>query len=248
MKAIILAAGRGKRLKGVTEPVNKCMLKFNARHLIEYSLESASLSNVDEIIIVVGYRAEDIINTFGIEYEKTRIRYVFQEDQTGLVNAIEQCREILNGADFILHLADELLINPRPMEMIREFQDRDLFVMCGVTRVENRNLIKNTYSVIYDRDTGQVYRLIEKPRNPFNDIMGTGNCIFRNEILNLIQFTPIHHVRKEKELPDLVQCAIDDGMAVQLFFVAAQYININTPEDIELAERLMGTVSVEKKE
>jgi len=56
MKAIILAAGRGKRLKEVTAPVNKCMLKFNERHLIEYSLESASLSNVDEIIIVVGYR------------------------------------------------------------------------------------------------------------------------------------------------------------------------------------------------
>ena len=238
MKAIILAAGRGKRLKEVTEPVNKCMLKFNERHLIEYSLESASLSNVDEIIIVVGYRAEDIINTFGIEYEKTKIRYVFQEDQTGLVNAIEQCREALNGADFILHLADELLINPRPMEMIREFQNRDLFAMCGVTRVEDRNLIKRTYSVIYNPDSNQIYRLVEKPRNPFNDTMGTGNCIFRNGILDLIQFTPIHYVRKEKELPDLIQCAIDDGMAVELFFVAAQYVNINTPEDIELAERL----------
>jgi NDP-sugar pyrophosphorylase family protein len=238
MKAIVLAAGRGKRLKEVTEPVNKCMLKFNERHLIEYSLESASLSKVDEIIIVVGYRAEDIINTFGIEYEKTRIRYVFQEDQTGLVNAIEQCREALDGADFILHLADELLINPRPMEMIREFQNRDLFAMCGVARVEDRNLIKRTYSVIYNPETNQIYRLVEKPRNPFNDIMGTGNCIFRNGILELIQFTPIHYVRKEKELPDLIQCAIDDGMTVELFFVAAQYININTPEDIESAERL----------
>jgi len=238
MKAIILAAGRGKRLKEVTEPVNKCMLKFNERHLIEYSLESASLSKVDEIIIVVGYRAEDIINTFGIEYEKTKIRYVFQEDQTGLVNAIEQCREVLNGADFILHLADELLINPRPMEMIREFQNRDLFAMCGVARVEDRNLIKRTYSVIYNPHSNQIYRLVEKPRNPFNDIMGTGNCIFRNGILDLIQFTPIHYVRKEKELPDLIQCAIDDGMTVELFFVAAQYINVNTPEDIESAERL----------
>jgi len=238
MKAIILAAGRGKRLKEVTEPVNKCMLKFNERHLIEYSLESASLSKVDEIIIVVGYRAEDIINTFGIEYEKTKIRYVFQEDQTGLVNAIEQCREALNGADFILLLADELLINPRPMEMIREFQNRDLFAMCGVARVEDRNLIKRTYSVIYNPHSNQIYRLVEKPRNPFNDIMGTGNCIFRNGILDLIQFTPIHYVRKEKELPDLIQCAIDDGMTVELFFVAAQYINVNTPEDIESAERL----------
>jgi NDP-sugar pyrophosphorylase family protein len=239
MKAIILAAGRGKRLKEATAPVNKCMLKFNERHLIEYSLESASLSNVDEIIIVVGYRAEDIINTFGITYKGTRIRYVFQEEQTGLVDAIEECRQALGGADFILHLADELLINPRPVEMIRRFQDRDLFVVCGATRVVDRALIKRTYSVIYNPDNNEIYRLIEKPRNPFNDIMGTGNCVFRNGILDFIQFTPIHYVRKEKELPDLIQCAIDDGMEVQLFFIATQYININTPEDIELAEQLL---------
>ena len=239
MKAIVLAAGRGKRLKEVTAPVNKCMLKFHERYLIEYSLESASLGNVDEIIIVVGYRAEDIINTFGITYKGTRIQYVFQEEQTGLVNAIEQCRKALGGADFILHLADELLINPRPMEMIKAFQDRDLFVVCGATRVEDRELIKRTYSVIYNPDNNQIYRLIEKPRNPFNDIMGTGNCVFRNEILDFIQFAPIHYVRKEKELPDLIQCAIDDGMEVELFFIATQYININTQEDIELAERLL---------
>jgi len=239
MKAIILAAGRGKRLEEATAPVNKCMLKFNGRHLIEYSLESASLSHVEEIIVVVGYRAEDIINTFGISYKGTRIRYVFQEEQTGLVDAIEECRQALDGADFILHLADELLIHPRPKDMIRAFEDRDLFVVCGATRVEDREQIKRTYSVIYNPDNNQIYRLIEKPRNPFNDIMGTGNCVFRNGILDFIQFTPIHYVRKEKELPDLIQCAIDDGMTVELFLVAAQYININTPEDIELAERLL---------
>ena len=88
MKAIILAAGRGRRLKEATEPVNKCMLKFNGRHLIEYSLESARLSSVDEIIIVVGYHAEDIINTYGINYRDIRVQYVIQEDQKGLVDAM----------------------------------------------------------------------------------------------------------------------------------------------------------------
>jgi len=89
MKAVILAAGRGKRLKEATEPVNKSMLKFNGRHLIEYSLETARLSRVDEIIIVVGYRAEDIVNRFGIKYENIKVRYVIQEEQRGLVNALE---------------------------------------------------------------------------------------------------------------------------------------------------------------
>ena len=239
MKAVILAAGRGKRLQETTEPINKCMLTFNGKHLIEYSLETAKLSNVNEIIIVVGYRAEDIINTFGIQYKNIQIRYVIQEDQKGLVNAMEQCRPTLDGADFILLLADEILLHPKPMDMIKKFTDEELFVMCGVTQVEDKNQIRKTYSIIHNQDDSTIYRLIEKPRNPINNIMGTGNCIFKNEIFDYIPYTPINHVRKEKELPDLIQCAIDDGNAVKLFFIGAQYVNINTPEDIVLAEKML---------
>ena len=97
MKAVILAAGRGKRLKEQTEPANKSMLMFKGRHLIEYSLETAKLCNVDEIIIVVGYRATDIVNKFGIQYKNIKIRYVIQEEQKGLVNALEYTRDALEG-------------------------------------------------------------------------------------------------------------------------------------------------------
>ena len=237
MKAVILAAGRGKRLKEATEPVNKSMLKFNGRHLIEYSLETARLSKVDEIIIVVGYRAEDIVNQFGIQYENIKIRYVIQEQQKGLVNALEYTRDALNGDDFILLLADEILIHPNPMEMIETFQKEKLFVLCGVTRVEDKSQISKTYTVICNEDDNRIYRLIEKPRNPFNNIMGTGNCIFKNEIFDYVPYTPINYMRKEKELPDLIQCTIDDGNPVKLFYINAQYVNINTLEDISIAER-----------
>jgi len=237
MKAIILAAGRGKRLKEATEPANKSMLKFKGRHLIEYSLETAHLSQVDEIIIVVGYRATDIVNRFGIQYENIKIRYVIQEQQKGLVDALEQTREVLEGHDFILLLADEILIHPNPIEMINTFKDENLFVLCGVTRAEDRSQISKTYTVICNEADNRIYRLIEKPRNPFNDIMGTGNCIFKNEIFDYVPYTPINYVRKEKELPDLIQCTIDDGNVVKLFFIDAQYVNINTPEDITIAEQ-----------
>jgi len=122
MKAVILAAGRGKRLEETTEPINKSMLKFKGRHLIEYSLETARLSRVDEIIIVVGYRAEDIVNKFGIQYNDIKVRYVIQEQQKGLVDALECTRDALEGDDFILLLADEILIHPNPEEMIETLQ------------------------------------------------------------------------------------------------------------------------------
>ena len=236
MKAVILAAGRGKRLKENTDPTNKSMLKFQRRHLIEYSLETARLSQVDEIIIVVGYRATDIVNQFGIQYENIKIRYVIQEQQKGLVDALEHTRDALEGHDFILLLADEILIHPNPMEMINTFNEEGLFVLCGVTRVEDRTQISKTYTVISNENDNRIYRLIEKPRNPFNDIMGTGNCIFKNEIFDYVPYTPINYVRQEKELPDLIQCTIDDGNPVKLFYINAEYVNINTPEDITIAE------------
>lgn len=241
MKAVILAAGRGERLGSVTEPdfINKCMLKLNGRHLIEYNLETASLAGAEEIIVVVGHRAEDIINTYGIRHDDLKIKYVFQEEQRGLVHAVEQTREALEGDDFMLLLGDEILLNPNPADMVRKFEDEDLFAVCGVVRVTDMEEIKKTYSVIYNPDNNAIYRLIEKPRNPINNIMGTGNCIFRNRIFDYIPYTPINYFRQEKELPDLVQCAIDDGQHVQLFFVGARYVNINTPDDILQAEKLI---------
>ena len=66
MKAVILAAGRGSSLKEKTEPVNKCMLEFSGQPLIEYSLDNSVVGGVSEIVLVVGYRAQDIINRYGI--------------------------------------------------------------------------------------------------------------------------------------------------------------------------------------
>lgn len=234
MKAVVLAAGRGSRLGGIQG--NKCMIPVNGRHVIEYSFDCASGTDVDEMVVVVGYRAEEIINTYGNGYKGMRIKYVVQQEQRGLVHALECCRPMLDGDDFILLLGDEVLINPRHQGLIDEFRKGDAVALCGVLKVEDRSHIRRTYSILHD-DGGRIYRLIEKPRNPQNDIMGTGDCVFKNEILSYIEFTPIHYERKEKELPDLIQSAIDDGKMVRPFTICDRYTNINTPEDISMAER-----------
>jgi len=238
MKALVLAGGRGKRLDELSENSNKCMIPVNGKPVIEFSLDNAARTDVEEIIIVVGYRAEEIINRYGIRYREKAIKYVIQWEQRGLVHAIECAREALAGADFMLLLGDEILINPRHQAMIDQFRHEDVFTICGVLSVDDQENIKRTYTLIKD-DKDVVYRLIEKPRNPLNSLMGTGDCVFRNAILDYTDFTPLHHVRKEKELPDLIQCAIDDGQLVKSFLVCDQYTNINSPEDIQTAGRYL---------
>lgn len=239
MKAVVLAAGKGRRInKILEEEKNKCLLYVHDKCLLEYNLDSAVLCNVSEIIIVVGYKAEDIINQFGIDYKGVKIKYVFQKEQRGVVHALEQCREYLNGDDFMLFLGDELHVNHKPDEMLKKFYDEDLFAVCGVTEVKELDRIKKTYAILYNDSNEEIYRLVEKPRNPMNNLMGTGNCIFRNEIFFFVQHTPINQVRHEKELPDLIQCAIDDGKKVKYFKVSNYYININGIDDYEYAKEL----------
>lgn len=236
MKALILAGGRGKRMEELSDNQNKCMLTIRGKSLIEYSLDNATeIDEVAEIVIVVGYRAENIINRFGTIYRGVRISYVIQPEQRGLVHAMECARDYIDGEDFFLFLADEVIIGGRHRAMMNLFRNEALFCVCGVYPQPNLEMIKRTYAVIHGPDN-RIYRLVEKPRKPFNHIMGTGNVLFRGTIFDYIDVTPINPSRQEKELPDLIQCAVDDGEIVKLFDICETYINVNSPEEMKAVE------------
>lgn len=238
LKALILAGGRGKRLGEHTQDINKAILKFGGKHLIEFSLENAAALGVDEIIILVGYMRGLVIRAVGDSYRGIPVRYATQFEQRGVVHAMDCCRHLIGGADFILQLADEYFVEPRHADFYRFFRDERAFAVCGIVHVRDAARIKKTYSVEADPATKRIVRLIEKPAQSANDIMGSGNILFCNEIFKYMDATPANPVRGEKELPDLVQCAINDGQRVLYFPLASAYLNINTPEDfLELKSR-----------
>jgi dTDP-glucose pyrophosphorylase len=233
MKALILAGGRGKRLGTITESTNKCLLEINGKPVIEYNLDrAADIDDIDEIVIVVGHRAEDIINRYGTSYRGKKIKYVLQSEQKGIVHSIECSKDALGKDDFFILLGDEVMTNTKHKEMFNKFKEENLFGVCGVTFQEDKSKIGRTYTVIVD-DNDRIYRLIEKPKKALNNFQGTGHCIFKNEILSFIERTPIHPERGERELPDLIQCAIDDGQVIKIFQICDLYTNINVDEDLQ---------------
>jgi len=239
LKALILAGGRGKRLENHTNEENKCMLKFRGKPLIEYSLDNARSLNITEIIVVVGHLAEHIINTYGNSYKGMPVKYVIQKEQHGLVHAIECARPIISDFDFILLLGDEFLLKPDHVSLINSFKTEDVFTICGVIKVKDRSIISKTYSILYNQESKKIFRLVKKPKNPSNDLMGTGNVIFRNQILEYIEKTPINQQRGERELPDLIQCAIDNNKKVLYQILASSYVNVNTPEDLTIIKNII---------
>jgi NDP-sugar pyrophosphorylase family protein len=184
LKALVLAGGRGKRLNAYTEEENKCMMLFGGKPLIEYSLGNAKKLGIKEIVIVVGHAAEQIINAYGNSYRGTPIKYVIQKEQLGLVHAMECAQKSVGDSDFVLFLGDEFLIKPDHKFLVRSYYEEEAFAVCGVIQVEDRKLVSKTYSILYDRDSRVVYRLIEKPNNPSNNLMGTGNIIFSHKIFD----------------------------------------------------------------
>lgn len=238
MKALILAGGRGKRLGGVRGSMNKCMLELGGKPVIEYNLDRAADLDVDEIIIVVGYRAEDIKNRYGKNYKNKKLRYVMQSEQRGLVHAIECSKSTIGNDDFFLLLGDEVLIKSKHKAMLEKFRKENLFGLCGVCIAKDRSKISRTYTVIVDKD-GRIFRLIEKPKKVLNDFQGTGHCVFKNEIFFYLKRTPIHPERGERELPDLIQCAVDEGHKVKIFPICEEYTNINTERDLKEAGQMM---------
>lgn len=239
MKALILAGGNGKRLKEKTFEINKCMLQVNGRYLIEYSLESA-YRNADEIVILVGYRSEQIILAFGYEYKGKKISYVLQSEQKGMVNAIECSRDEIGSSDFMIFLGDEVLIKSRHGDMLKKYKDEKLFGICGVAEVDDKEHIKKTYSIsVGTEDT--IQKLIEKPESPFNNFMGTGNCVFSNRFFEYIEKTPLSTSSYERTFPDVIQTAVDFGERVKHFVLCDKYFNINYINDFVIAEDLFRT-------
>jgi len=80
MKAVILAAGMGTRLRPITDLIPKCLVEINNTSILEQALKNLSLIKIDEIIIVVGYLRQQIIQKIGNSYESIPIRYVINDD------------------------------------------------------------------------------------------------------------------------------------------------------------------------
>ena len=109
MKAVILAAGEGKRLQPFTETMPKVMLPVANKPVLEYVFDAARNCGIDEIIVVVGYKKEVIMEYFK-NYKGIKITYVIQDKQLGTAHALLQAKKHLDDS-FIVLSGDNIIDN-----------------------------------------------------------------------------------------------------------------------------------------
>jgi choline kinase len=108
MKAIILAAGVGKRFKEVTEQKPKCLIEIQGKTLLERTLTALSAAGVTQAVIVIGYRGEMITQQVGPTYAGVQVRYVFNDRyEKGAILSLWSAREEFDD-DILIMDADVL--------------------------------------------------------------------------------------------------------------------------------------------
>lgn len=108
MQAIILAAGMGKRLGELTKGNTKCMVKVNGISLIDRTLTQLSQLTLSRVIIVVGYKGENLRNYVGDEYKGLKIEYVTNPiyDKTNNIYSLSLAKKELQEDDTLLIESD----------------------------------------------------------------------------------------------------------------------------------------------
>lgn len=231
MQLVLLAAGLGSRLG--LNITNKCFVKVCDKYLLDYNLEQFLDINLSEIIIVVGHNAEYVIDYLGSSYHRIPVTYVKQEQLLGVAHAIKIASPYIHDT-FIMCLSDELFINHNIKDMWTYFFKNHMDCLCGVVNdtVEN---IQKAYTMDITQ-TGNILHLVEKPTFVFNNWKGTGCCFMDQTMLTLLKTLKPNSKRNEYEMGDWIQLAVDKGFTCKIYPIASANFNLNTQQDIALAE------------
>ena len=107
MKAVVLAAGKGTRLRPLTDDKPKGLVEVDGRPIVTHCFERLAELGAEEFVVVVGYRKEDIIEHYGDEWEGIPITYTHQREQKGLAHALLTAEELIDDP-FMLILGDNI--------------------------------------------------------------------------------------------------------------------------------------------
>ena len=144
MQAVILAAGKGLRLRPFTEHHPKPLIPIADKALIEYTLESLP-DSISEIIIVIGYLANQIKDHLGDEWNGKPIRYVIQETLQGTGDALLQAKPFVEQ-NFLVVNGDDLYAK-KDLTALLEFPlsilawESSVFYEFGLHTSENMELL-----------------------------------------------------------------------------------------------------------
>jgi len=225
-KAVVLAAGRGTRMRELTADLPKPMIEVRGKPVVQYIIEGLRDAGVAKFLIVVGYRADVVQNFFGDGSRyKIDIQYTTQEKQDGTGRVVELAKSFAANAPFILAYGD-ILIDPANYKRLVDLAD-NVEALLSVTRGED----VSKGGAVFVNERMELIDLREKPKpgEPTSPWYNAGLYAFRSSILDFtakLKPSP----RGEYELTDAIRELAQSGKKVQALELAGSWADVRDPE------------------
>ena len=212
-QAVILAAGEGRRLRPFTVTKPKVMLSIAGKPMLRYVIESLAQQGIRNIVLVVGYRKEQIFDYIGSgEQFGVQVTYVTQDKQAGTAHALLQAKDVAN-TEFLVLAGDKLIEPDTIAELVRLEPPAML-----VKRVDNP-----TRFGVVTVEKGFVKSIAEKPRLPESNVINTGIYSFTREVFSF---------EEELDIPDVINRMLIQGVSIAAVEAKATWLDVAYPWDI----------------
>jgi len=205
-KAVIPAAGEGRRLKPHTHTTPKILLEVAGKPIIGHIMDRLLPARPDEVVVVVGAQGDQVRNYLTSEY-RCPFRFVQQTDPKGLGDAIYRTRDVFAGESVLILLGDTIV-------------DLDMSNMVGRGNVIGVKEVADPrrFGVVELRN-GYVSRFVEKPDRPKSNLAIVGVYFFR-EATRLFRalerlIARGRTTKGEYQLTDALQLMVNDGLRIR---------------------------------
>lgn len=232
-KAVVLAAGRGTRMKELTEDVPKPMVEVRGRPILDYIVEGLSDNGIREILLVVGYREEVIRGHYGDGASHgMAISYVTQETQDGTGRVVELARDFTGNDGFILSYGDILVPAGSYAGLVELGEDEAVLT---IRRAPEEEVSKGGAVFV---ENGYVTDLVEKPRppQPTSCFYNAGIYAFKSSLFDYtarLELSP----RGEYELTDAIRSMALEGRRIRALELLDDWVDVRDPGVLEELNR-----------
>ncbi len=240
IRAIIPAAGKGKRLQKISGDLPKAMYPVGNRPMLEYVLENTAFIRPQDTYIVVGYGKEKILEHFGHRY-----CYAEQTQQLGTGHAVMSCAEAF--ADFdgsvLITFGDMPLFRREEMEAMCRLH-AETGADCTLMTAENPAL--TMWARVVRDENGGFARIVEgkdctAEQAQIKELF-SGVMVFNSRSLfGILPQMGCANAQKEYYVTEVPELMLKNGMKVETYFTkdGDDLRGINTPEDLEICQRIL---------
>ena len=219
MQCVILAAGKGSRLRPLTDECPKPLVKVCGKTLLDH-IASALPSAVKELIIVIGYRGDMIREYCGDTFYGRPVTYVEQTEINGPAKALWLTKDLIKGR-FLFMFADD----------IHGKDDLARAVSYSRSILATTSEVPERFGVLVRNADGTIAEMVEKPEAPASNLVATGPMVLDQHIF---EFPPEAPINDEYFMPEIIMRYKE---AHPIAVVEEQlWLAIGYPEDIERAE------------